>query len=681
MCYVHCHRLNEQLMLQTNYSYTPMQIDIKGKIYEKKLSFSHTLLPLFEAIVNSIQAIEEDSATKPGIIEIDLVRSPQKEIVFSQIESRPPILDFIIKDNGVGFNTKNFESFNYAHSTYKFSKGGKGIGRFTWLRAFKKAEVESRFKENDIWHLRKFYFEPTRNGIENHNCEPVNTSQERYTYVKLEGLKEDYQKWCNNDPEDIALRIIEHCFVYFLNKDCPLIKINDNGRLIIVNDLFRLYTKGEVVTRNVKIRSNIFNLTLVKLYSDRIDNKIHYRANTREVTDDKFSIEIPELDSFLTDANGKKFSIAAYVEGGFLDDNVNDERTTISFSKGEIKFDDQTTQEELRKAVTDIIQEEFSDQIELLSAKRVAKVQEFVSQHPRYKQLLKYKSNELKKIPSNLNEDKLELELFKIQQQLEYEVKQEASQALKFIESKEDKEVFAKSLEDLYSKIIEVGNSKLSEYVIHRKLVLTLLEKLLNKRDKESAVHNLIFPLQTLSDEIGFEDHNLWIIDEKLSYHKYLASDKRFKKIDPLESNSQDRPDIIIFNKPFAFSNDNKPYESIVLIEFKRPMRDDYSDEENPILQINRYAREIIEGDVKDKNSREFDLRPNTPIYAYIICGLTKKLKSYAKDSAFKLLPDGNGYFFFNENYNMYVEIISFDKLLNDSKEKNRVLFEKLNLT
>ncbi|MFC4872091.1 hypothetical protein [Negadavirga shengliensis] len=39
-----------------------MQIDIKGKINEKKLAYNSTLLPLFEAIVNSIQAIEEESA-------------------------------------------------------------------------------------------------------------------------------------------------------------------------------------------------------------------------------------------------------------------------------------------------------------------------------------------------------------------------------------------------------------------------------------------------------------------------------------------------------------------------------------------------------------------------------------------------------------------------------------------
>ncbi len=657
-----------------------MQIDIKGKINEKRLSYNNTLLPLFEAIVNSIQAIEEDSATKPGIIEIDIIRSTQTSLDFEEGSSLPAIIDFIIKDNGVGFNEKNYDSFNFAHSTYKFNKGGKGIGRFTWLRAFKFAKVESRFYENGTWNLRKFNFEQTKNGIEKHSLQAVNTSQERYTHVTLSGLKPEYQKWCNNNPEDIALKIIEHCFVYFLNPDCPRIIINDNTSKIIVNDLFKTYTKGHVQSDKIKIRDNSFSIKLVKLYSHKLDNKIHYCADIREVMNDKLSVEIPELDTFLHDENGERFSIAVYVEGNFLNENVNEERTAISFSKGDVSFPDQTSQTELRKAVTAFVEDKLSDQIEELSKVRIAKVTSFVSQHPRYRQLLKYRSNDLKKVPSNLNEEKLELELFKIQQQLELEVKQEAAEVLKFIENQDEKEEFTQEKNELFNKIIEVGNSKLSEYVIHRKLVLSLFEKMLNRREKESAVHNLIFPLRTFSDDIGFEDHNLWMIDEKLSYHKYLASDKSFKQNKQINSESTERPDLLIFNKPFAFSNDNKPYESVVIIEFKRPMRDDYSDDENPIMQVNRYAREIINGDAKDKNNREFDLRPNTPIYAYIVCDLTKKLKAYAEDAGYKKLPDGNGYFSFNENYNMYIEIMSFDKILADSNERNKVLFDKLNI-
>ena len=42
--------------------------------------------------------------------------------------------------------------------------------------------------------------------------------------------------------------------------------------------------------------------------------------------------------------------------------------------------------------------------------------------------------------------------------------------------------------------------------------------------------------------------------------------------------------------------------------------------------------------------------------------------------------PDGMGYFGFNKNLNTYIEFISFDKLLNDAEQRNRVLFKKLGL-
>lgn len=663
-----------------------MQLDLIGKINEKKLAYSNTLLPLYEAIVNSIQAIEEDSSTRIGLIDIQIVRDGQTSLNPELVGGS--IVGFNIKDNGIGFTSENFDSFNYAHTTYKAKKGGKGIGRFVWLRAFSKVEIESNYQENGEWKYRKFDFKPTKKGIENHINQPINDNPKRFSEVRLISLKKDYQKWCNQDFEEIALRIIEHCFVYFLDSLCPIIKIIDNGKEIIVNDLFNLFTKGQVNKYEIKIRNLSFELNLVKVYNATMDNKIHFCAHTREVSNDKLSIKIPELDSFLADDNDDNFSIAAYLTGDYLDEKVNEERTSIAFAKNsedKLNFSNEASSDEIIQGVAYKIEKIFSNELEKISAVRFKKIEDFIHDNPRYKQLLKYRPTHLKKINTRLPSDKLEVEVFKIQQDLDLEVKREAKEALKFLDSAKDKEEFESKFQSLYEKIIEVGNSKLSEYIIHRKLILEFLEKYIlpsndEKFPKEETIHKLVFPLKQLSEEISYEDHNLWIIDEKLSYHKYLASDKRFKEIGLTNSDSKDRPDILIFNRPFAFVNDEKPYKSIVLIEFKRPMRDDYTDDENPISQVNRYARDIIEGESTDKNNREFDLRPNTPIYSYIICDLTKKLKSFAKDAGYKILPDGGGYFNFNDNYNMYVEIISFDKLIRNSKERNKILFDKLNL-
>jgi hypothetical protein len=41
---------------------------------------------------------------------------------------------------------------------------------------------------------------------------------------------------------------------------------------------------------------------------------------------------------------------------------------------------------------------------------------------------------------------------------------------------------------------------------------------------------------------------------------------------------------------------------------------------------------------------------------------------------------DFTGYFGFNPNYRAYVEVISFDRLVNAAKERNKAFFDKLGL-
>ena len=319
-----------ELYLVNPYQKRYMLVDIRGKINEKKLAFNNTLLPLFEAIVNSIHAIEEGSATNPGIIKINLIRSFQTVANLGDSNGLPSFRDFVIKDNGIGFTERNFESFNFAHSTYKEKRGGKGIGRFVWLRAFQKAEIESCFIEDDKWYLRKFNFELTKHGIEKPIITEINDqTPQRETTVKLIGLKESYQKWCNTNIEDIAIKIIEHCFIYFLRQDCPRIILSDEKTTIIVNDLFSVFTRGQANEKTFKIRNENFIINIVKIYNSRADNKIHYCANTREVQNERISTEIPELDMLITDESGDKFSIAVYVMGEYLDRYVNEERTQI----------------------------------------------------------------------------------------------------------------------------------------------------------------------------------------------------------------------------------------------------------------------------------------------------------------------------------------------------------------
>lgn len=657
-----------------------MQIDIAGKVREKKIANNNVLLPLYEAVVNSIHAIEDGKVEK-GIIEIELIRLNQEEFAYENLQKLPPIIDFHIKDNGIGFDEKNFESFNFAHSSYKMDRGGKGIGRITWLRAFDKAIIESQFKEGGLYKKRTFTFEPTKQGIENLKVSNIDKKEGFWsTIVILKNLKEEYRKWCNNNVEDIAFKIIEHCFLFFLNPKCPRIVLKDNKEHIVVNDYFSSYTRKAIDKKTFNIGINEFNIDIIRVYNLKSNNKVHLLAHKREVSNFPISEIVPEIPNYFADEENDKFSVVMYVSGNYFDENVNEERTEIIFDNEDNSlFDDKVTHSILKDTIGKVIRKSFEEQLKKYSKKKIDRIRDFTISHPRYRHLLKYKLQDVLAISNSIDDSKLEIELFKIQQKLELEVLNETKLELQDIANKEQK-----INDSLYEKVLDVGNAKLSEYVLHRKQVLDLLEFNLRKENgiytKEEAIHNLIFPLRKTSDDIFLEEHNLWVIDDRLSFHDYLASDKTFKSNKRVPSVSTKETDLMIFNRAHLLTDEQKPYSSIIIIEFKRPMRNDYTNSENPINQINTYVRELIDNKVFDKNGRLFDIKDKTPIYAYIVCDLTSNMRKFAEEQGFTVLPDNDGYFNYNRNYYLYTEIISFDKLIRDSKNRNKVLFEKLHL-
>jgi hypothetical protein len=221
--------------------------------------------------------------------------------------------------------------------------------------------------------------------------------------------------------------------------------------------------------------------------------------------------------------------------------------------------------------------------------------------------------------------------------------------------------------------------------VAHRKIILELLEKALSrdastgKYPLEEAVHSLVFPMRTTSDEVPFEQQNLWILDERLAYHSLLASDKELQSVEPLNSNSKIRPDILIFDRPLVFSDSDQPLASAVIVEFKRPDRTDYRDD--PVAQVFDVVRQLRESKLKDARGRL--VRPaneKIPAYCYIVADLTESLEKKVQNAGAFRTPDNLGYYGFNSHLFAYFEVVSYNKLLADAKKRNRVLFEKLGL-
>ena len=134
-----------------------LKTDLAGKVNNLKSFKNEALLPLFEAISNSIHAIEERGNLPEGIITVRVIRVKQQPLPGMDMhEERKKIVGFEIEDNGVGFDEKNYESFRTAETTYKLDKGGKGVGRFYWLKAFKKVEIERVYCYEGGKMFRKF---------------------------------------------------------------------------------------------------------------------------------------------------------------------------------------------------------------------------------------------------------------------------------------------------------------------------------------------------------------------------------------------------------------------------------------------------------------------------------------------------------------------------------------------
>ena len=139
----------------------------------------------------------------------------------------------------------------------------------------------------------------------------------------------------------------------------------------------------------------------------------------------------------------------------------------------------------------------------------------------------------------------------------------------------------------------------------------------------------------------------------------------------------------MILDSPVAVSdeeNDGREYESIVLFELKRPMRDDYNGSSNPVNQLYEYVAQLRTNKKRDKDGRIIRVGQNTKFYLYAVCDITTTLEQILDFHDFAQTPDKLGYYKYNDKMNAYIEILSYDKIINDAKKRNRILFDKLGI-
>ncbi len=674
-----------------------MNIDLVGRINNTKLPLSNGLCPLFEAISNSIHAIEEAKERK-GRIEVEVVRQPPTPGLFGvEPATNQPITGFVVHDNGIGFTDTNFNSFQTSDSTRKQTKGGKGVGRFLWLKAFDRVEVESVFQHSGKWHRRTFEFHLTDNGVEAVQT-AASTDKGRRTTVRLIGFKAEYRKHqtCPRAATTIARRIIEHFLGGFVLGTCPSILLTDAQEKTDIDllDVFEREMKLDAEPRELVVKGHKFKLTHVRLLAPQeLPHSMWFCAHNRLVRTEPLPKHLPNLETALVEpTSGRNFVYAGYLSGQTLDTAVNAERTRFEMldqTENTVFAGDICWQDIVAAAVGKA--REFLDPYTrpLNEAKR-ERVKQFVAtEAPQYRPLLKHKPERIDALRSNLNDEQLDVELYQIGQEWDSELRAEYRKLLAAgNDTAKSHDEHRRRYERFIEEWNEAGVAKLARYVIHRKATLDFLDerrglKSDGKYPLEDAIHEIVFPLKKTTDDVRVENTNLWIIDEKLAYHYFLASDKPLNQIpEAVEVDSLERPDLLIFDRPFAFADSGPPFSAIVIVEFKRPARDDYShkEEKNPVLQVYDYIELLKEGRAKDRRGVPISVPPHLPIYAYVVCDLTPTFQKQAKDLMLTKTPDSQGYFGYHREHGAYIEVVSFDKLIDDAKRRNKILFDKMGL-
>lgn len=666
------------------------------RMAQEHSSRTNVYTPIIEAIVNSIEAIKDKSLKdNSGWIKIKFFRGQLG--IGLKVEGEtvtPRVTSIEITDNGIGFDEDNFESFNTLHSDYKMSRGGKGFGRVFYRQYFQDVQIESIYKDGNQFKFRSFDF--TKNDlVENHKLVDIDESgfDEPTTTIYLKNIKPEHSNKLELRLDTIARKLLEHLLIYFVDESfkCPritLIDDNTGGTLTLNDTLEKSNEIIEVGSDNFTVKSDVdnrdytFTAKTFKVFYSQAASSISLTAHQRQVTKTPIQDYMNEYKEGFTEIEqrdkGKKVTKnyigAVYVLGDYLDSMVSTERGTFLMNNDASMLSPLTTKEIERKAVETVSKYFEKDLNERKSTKHTIVAAHVAKEAP---WLRKYVSElDLQTIGYRASPEEINTALERTKFVSDGEVKREIKELISAPPEKE--EDIQKAIDAINTKVTAIGKNDLAQYVVLRKTVLDLFNQALKwdeakKYNKEDAVHSMIFPMNTTSDEIDYDRHNLWMLDERLSFHSYAASDIAYKP-------KGGRPDILVLDLPILMRDSDTTSSPIYVVEFKRPMREDYSDKYDPLKQIRRYVDEIRTGKAKKKDGTFIAANSTTPAYGFVVCDLTKKIDQICLDAGLVPDPDGEGYHGFHPNWKVYFEVMSFKKLHSNAELRNKVLFHKLGI-
>lgn len=673
--------------------------NLHGRLRNTDLPASCGMLPLYEAVANSIHAIEDaEVPTASGHITVQILRDGQNSIEFDQgpkrrgPEAKGDITGFRITDNGIGFTDENMDSFLTLDSEYKASRGGRGVGRLLWLKAFERANVESTYGEEGARKRRAFVFE-ARQGVSKTAVSDA-PHDPRHTVITLSGFARRYRESSPKTAQAIARHLFEHCLWYFVRPGgAPTIEIIDDGEVIALDTVYDEHMVAGAHPESIDLKGAVFDLIHIKLSaSSSRTHSIAFCAANRLVTQESIKGKIPGLFGNLKE-DGTDFVYECYVSSPLLDERVRSERTSFDIEEEPLEMfaSQELSQKEIREAVIGRAAAFLSAYLEEKKRLGRERVTEFVTRRaPRYRPILDRIPEDQLAVDPDISDKDLDLVMHKHLAEIESKMLADGHDIM-HPQPEESFPDYRAKLDEYLKTAEDIKRSDLANYVSHRRVIIDLLEMAIRRQEnggyaREDLIHTLIMPMRKDSNEVHFESGNLWLIDEHLAFHDYLASDKPIGVMPITGATGGKEPDIValnVFDNPMLVAEGDKlPPAALIVVELKRPMRNDATqgEEKDPIEQALGYLDRIRKGTVTTARGRPLPQSESIPGFCYVLCDLTTKMIERCRMHRGIRTSDGLGYFFYHEVFNAYVEVISFDRLVNAAKERHRAFFDKLGL-
>ena len=355
----------------------PLRQELIGRL-RNITKLKHWQMAVAEAVQNSMDAIIDAKCSGKISIEIDRAND-----LASSGDGGNPIKTIVVRDNGVGFDDGNYQSFCTPDSLKKQKRGGKGLGRLACLQAFQRIRVYSIYKNGVGWNERKLVLQsevPELTGTE--------TASEKTDYlteVRLEDLKPEFEPAALVSIDSLAEWLSEHFLAALVERPAWLESLTiPEGKNSF--ELMRVIEGGAAWVEKFKIRGYDFKAVCYSISSDEKKDMVRLVAGGRIVNSNTQPLDF--YVSHLSSISDKKPHLVL-IYSPFFDEHVNDARNGVAFAEEGDGGLLQITAPEFREACANAFKDRLAQQLQTSTDKFKERISEIVTKDaPYYRPLL-----------------------------------------------------------------------------------------------------------------------------------------------------------------------------------------------------------------------------------------------------------------------------------------------------